>query len=107
MWAITTCKGCFSRSTTAPASIKSPSTMERTATGWCRGNSLPVGPDELDEYLRAQKVRYFVARALGCGAPGAGQQQSARCGNAYDLLNYLLPGSRLLLTDPLGWELRE
>jgi hypothetical protein len=73
--------------------------------------ALPTRPAEFDEYLRNNKVRYFVYRAslhpLNVERLGQGANNPRHVEMAYDLFRYLLPGSRLLLTDSFGWELRE
>jgi len=72
---------------------------------------LPANADEFDGYLRDGKVRYFVhypsvppliAERLNEGANNPRHTQIAS-----QLIGYLMPGSRLILTDRFGWELRE
>jgi hypothetical protein len=72
---------------------------------------LPSGPVQYDDFLRNNEIRYFVycptmdpvhVHDLGNGAGNPRHDE-----NTYDLMRYLLPGSRLILTDPFGWELRE
>jgi hypothetical protein len=72
---------------------------------------LPAKPDEFDAYLRNNGIRYFVY----CPTMDPSQVQLLGNGSynprhaeiVYDLMRYILPGSRLILTDSFGWELRE
>jgi hypothetical protein len=73
--------------------------------------SLPAQPADFDEYLRNNKIRYFVycpkmdpqaLEQLGQGSYNPRHAEITR-----ELMRYILPGSRLILTDRFGWELRE
>ena len=72
---------------------------------------LPKDSAEFDTFIRNNNVRYFVFRKslppLNAERLGEGSGNPRHAEIAYELMGYLLPGSRLLLTDHLGWELRE
>jgi hypothetical protein len=74
-------------------------------------HSLPAKPADFDDYLSRNKIRYFVYRPallpLNAERLGQGSNNPRHAEMAYDLMRYLLPGSRLILTDSFGWELRE
>jgi hypothetical protein len=76
-----------------------------------RWSDLPATPADFDAFLRNNKIRYFVHRPsllpLQAERLGEGSNNPRHAEMAYDLMRYLLPGSRLLLTDSFGWELRE
>jgi hypothetical protein len=74
-------------------------------------HTLPAKSDEFDDYVRSRGIRYFVtypamppliAERLD---QGAGNPRHTQIAN--ELTAYLMPGSRLILTDRFGWELRE
>jgi hypothetical protein len=76
-----------------------------------RWSDLPAKPADFDAFLRNNKIRYFVNRPsllpLQAERLGEGSNNPRHAEMAYDLVRYLLPDSRLLLTDSFGWELRE
>lgn len=76
-----------------------------------RWSDLPADPADFDTFLSNNKIRYFVHRPslspLQVERLGEGSSNPRHAEMAYDLVRYLLPGSRLLLTDSFGWELRE
>jgi hypothetical protein len=80
----------------------------RTAIGCIGGLTCPP---RLPTSLRNNKIRYFVHSPslppLQAERLGQGSNNPRHAEMAYDLMRYLLPGSRLLLTDSFGWELRE
>jgi hypothetical protein len=73
--------------------------------------SLPATRDEFDVFLHDNRIRYFVY----CPAMDPAQMQILSNGSynpryaetVYELMRYILPGSRLILADSFGWELRE
>jgi hypothetical protein len=72
---------------------------------------LPHSPSEYDEFLHRNAIRYFVycptLPSLTVERMGNGSQNPRHAEMTYDLMRYLLPGSRLILADSFGWELRE
>jgi hypothetical protein len=76
-----------------------------------RWSDLPATPADFVAFLRNNKIRYFVHSPslppLQAERLGQGSNNPRHAEMAYDLMRYLLPGSRLLLTDSFGWELRE
>jgi hypothetical protein len=73
--------------------------------------SLPKDASEFDQFIRSNNIRYFVYRKslppLNAERLGEGSGNPRHVEIAYQLMDYLLPGSRLLLTDQFGSELRE
>ena len=88
--------------------VVSVAAVERGAYG---AVTLPHSPAEYDQFLHGNKIRYFVYRSslapLNAERLGEGSNNPRHAEMAYDLMRYLLPGSRLILTDSFGWELRE
>jgi hypothetical protein len=72
---------------------------------------LPRSPPEYDGFLHSNNIRYFVYRPslhpINVERLGDGSNNPRHAEMAYELMRYLLPGSRLILTDSFGWELRE
>jgi hypothetical protein len=71
---------------------------------------LPTNPSEYEDFLRSKNVRYFVYRTLQplhVERLGQGSNNPRHAEMAYELMRYIMPGSKLILTDPFGWELRE
>jgi hypothetical protein len=74
-------------------------------------NVLPKDSSEFDAFIRKNQIRYFIYhQSLPPGrakdlAYGSGNPHHAEIAN--ELMDYLLPESRLLLKDHFGWELRE
>jgi hypothetical protein len=72
---------------------------------------LPKAASEFDQFLRSNQIRYFVYRKslqpLQVERFGEGSGNPRHAEIAYELMRYLLPDSRLILTDHFGWELRE
>jgi hypothetical protein len=65
---------------------------------------LPRGPDEYDEFLRSNAVKYFIYRP-SLEPLEVDLLRAERVRLAYELLRQLLPRSRRILIDPFGWEL--
>jgi hypothetical protein len=74
-------------------------------------HSLPKDSSEFSAFIRNNNIHYFVYRKslppLNVERLGEGSNNPRHAEIAYELMSYLLPGSRLLLTDHFGWELRE
>jgi len=74
-------------------------------------HTLPRSPAEYDEFIQKNNIRYFVYRPtlapLNVERLGEGSGNPKHAEMSYDLEKYLMPGSRVILTDPFGWELRE
>jgi hypothetical protein len=73
--------------------------------------TLPKDTSGFDSFIRNNNIRYFVYRKslppLNAERLGEGSGNPRHAEIAYELMGYLLPSSRLLLTDHFGWELRE
>jgi hypothetical protein len=74
-------------------------------------SNLPAKPAEFDEFLRNNKIRYFVycptIGSLALERLNQGSYNPQHTAIAFELMRYILPGSRLILRDQFGWELRE
>jgi hypothetical protein len=72
---------------------------------------LPQDPSQYSRFIQTNAMRYFVYTPSI--SPSLAQRLDEASNNpryvesAYEFMRYLLPGSRLILTDPHGWELRE
>jgi hypothetical protein len=74
-------------------------------------HTLPKDSSEFEQFIRNNNIRYFVYRRslppLNAERLGEGSNNPRHAEMAYELMDYLLPGSRLILTDHFGCELRE
>jgi hypothetical protein len=72
---------------------------------------LPKDPSEYDQFIQARGIRYFVycpsITPLLAHRLDVGGSNSRHVEMAYQFMHYLLPKSRLILTDAFGWELRQ
>lgn len=72
---------------------------------------LPKDSSEYDQLVQTRNMRYFVyvpsitpALAYRLDAADSNPRHVER---AYQFMHYLMPKSRPILTDRLGWELRQ
>jgi len=74
-------------------------------------SELPKDPSDYDRFIQARGLRYFVycpsITPLLAHRLDGGGDNPRHVEMAYQFMRYLLPKSRLILTDAFGWELRE